>query len=47
MLVGISSAAAVVAALRVAQRGEHGVFVVVFPDSGDRYLSEDFWSEND
>jgi cysteine synthase B len=46
LLVGISSAAAVVAALRVARRGERGVFVVVFPDSGDRYLSEDFWSED-
>jgi S-sulfo-L-cysteine synthase (O-acetyl-L-serine-dependent) len=47
LLVGISSAAAVVAAMKVAQRGERGVFVVIFPDGGDRYLSEDFWSEEE
>lgn len=47
LLVGISSAAAVVAALRVAQQVRRGVIVVVFPDGGDRYLSEDFWTESD
>jgi cysteine synthase B len=47
LLPGISSAAAVVAALRVAERDRQGVIVVVFPDSGDRYLSEEFWTEND
>jgi cysteine synthase B len=47
LLVGISSAAAVVAALRVAKQVRRGVIVVVFPDGGDRYLSEDFWTEND
>ena len=47
LLPGISSAAAVVAALRVAERDRQGVIVVVFPDSGDRYLSEEFWNEND
>lgn len=47
LLVGISSAAAVVAALRVAHRDQRGVFVVVFPDSGDRYLSEEFWAEDE
>ena len=47
LLAGISSAAAVVAALRVAKQVRRGVIVVVFPDSGDRYLSEDFWTEND
>ena len=47
LLVGISSAAAMVAALRVAREVRRGVIVVVFPDSGDRYLSEDFWIEND
>ena len=47
VLPGISSAAATVAALRVAQRTRQGVFVVVFADSGDRYLSEDFWAESE
>ncbi len=45
LLPGISSAAAVVAALKVAERDREGVIVVVFPDSGDRYLSEEFWND--
>lgn len=43
LLVGVSSGAAFVAARRVAARLEEGVVVTLFPDGGDRYLSERFW----
>jgi cysteine synthase B len=45
MLVGISSGAAMVGALRVAARIRRGVIVTIFCDSGDKYLSERFWEE--
>ena len=48
LLVGVSSGAAFVGCLRVARtlpRDEHAVIVTVFPDSGDKYLSERFWEE--
>jgi len=48
MLVSPSSAAALAGSFRVAAglaRGEHAVIVTVFPDSGDKYLSERFWQE--
>jgi cysteine synthase B len=44
LLVGVSAAAAADAALRVAERLETGVVVVVFPDSGLKYLGGSFWS---
>jgi S-sulfo-L-cysteine synthase (O-acetyl-L-serine-dependent) len=46
LLVGVSGGAAMVAALRVAERLSEGVVVTVFPDSGDKYLSERFWDED-
>ena len=45
LLVGVSSAAAVVAALQVARELEEGVVVTILPDSGYKYLSERFWQE--
>ncbi len=45
LLVGVSSGAAMVAAMEVAKRTTSGVIVTVFPDSGDKYLSERFWDE--
>ena len=45
LLVGVSAAAAAVAALRVAAGLEHGVIVVLFPDSGLKYLGHEFWGE--
>jgi S-sulfo-L-cysteine synthase (O-acetyl-L-serine-dependent) len=45
MLVGVSAGAAMVAALKVATRLTRGVVVTIFPDSGDKYLTERFWDE--
>jgi cysteine synthase B len=47
LLVGISAAANVAAALRVAHTLEAGVVVTVLCDSASRYLSERFWDETD
>lgn len=48
-LVGISSATAMVGALKVAERladnGESGTIVTVFPDNAYKYLSEGFWTK--
>jgi cysteine synthase len=46
LLVGISAAAALVGALQVARSAAPGsVVVTIFPDSGDKYLSEQFWED--
>jgi S-sulfo-L-cysteine synthase (O-acetyl-L-serine-dependent) len=45
LYVGISSGAAMVAALSVAARLRSGVIVTVFPDGGTRYGSDRFWNE--
>src|SRR5690242_8681912 len=50
LLVGISAAAAVVGSLKVAgelplHREQEAVIVTILCDSGDKYLSERFWSE--
>lgn len=39
LFVGMSSGAAVAAALRIAKDMNHGTIVVILPDRGDRYLS--------
>ncbi|HLU08916.1 MAG TPA: cysteine synthase family protein [Oceanobacillus sp.] len=48
-LVGISAASAMVGALRVAeelaQAGQPGVIVTLFPDNAYKYLSESFWQK--
>lgn len=44
--VGISAAANVVAALRVARRIDEGVVVTVLCDGGARYLSEGLWMDH-
>jgi len=48
LLVGISSAAAVVGCLRIVKalkQGQRAVIVTILCDSGDKYLSERFWEE--
>jgi cysteine synthase B len=45
LLVGVSSGAATVAALKVAAKARRGMIVTIFPDGGDKYLSERFWDE--
>ncbi len=45
LLVGVSAAANVVAALRVARESGPGVYVTVFCDAADKYLSEEFWTD--
>ncbi len=54
VLVGVSSGAALAACFQVARRltqestgGQGQVIVTVFPDSGDKYLSERFWENSD
>jgi cysteine synthase B len=50
LLVGISAAAAVVGCLKIAQelpvkKGREAVIVTILCDSGEKYLSERFWTE--
>jgi len=48
LLLGISAGAAIAGCLQVAQKlrtDEAAVIVTIFPDSGDKYLSERFWTE--
>ncbi len=45
VFVGISSGAAMAAALTLAQRIERGVIVTIFPDGGGKYLGEEFWRD--
>ncbi len=43
LFAGISSGAAMVAALEIAKNIDRGTIVTIFPDGGDKYLSEQFW----
>ena len=47
LLVGISSGAAAVCALRIARELKEGIVTTIFPDSGDKYLSQRFWTEEE
>jgi S-sulfo-L-cysteine synthase (O-acetyl-L-serine-dependent) len=48
ILAGVSAGAALWAGIEVAKQlpqGERAVIVMIFPDSGEKYLSERYWSE--
>lgn len=45
LLVGVSAGGAMAAALKIAEGLREGVVVTIFSDSGDKYLSERFWTE--
>jgi len=50
LLVGVSAAAAVVGCLKIARelpikKGQEAVIVTILCDSGEKYLSERFWTE--
>jgi cysteine synthase B len=47
LMVGISSGAALAAALAVGRQLNSGVLVTVFPDGAEKYLSEKFWTSED
>src|SRR3954463_1097071 len=47
LFVGISSGAALAGALRVGRDAADAVIVAIFPDGGEKYLSERFWDEGD
>jgi cysteine synthase B len=50
LLIGISSGAAIAGGLQIARRlpmNEEAVIVMILPDSGDKYLSERFWTEEE
>ena len=43
IFVGMSSGAAMLAALKAAESIEKGVMVIIFPDRGEKYLSTDLF----
>jgi cysteine synthase B len=50
LLLGISAAAGIFASLRISEqldlgKGQQAVIVTVLCDSGEKYLSERFWTE--
>jgi cysteine synthase B len=47
LLVGPSAGAALAVSLRIAEEVDRAVIVMIFPDRGDRYLSEPFWNGGD
>lgn len=48
LLIGVSAAAALVGALQIVKDANAGsVIVTIFPDSGDKYLGEHLWDENE
>ena len=40
---GMSSGAAMIAAIETAKKADRGIIVTIFPDRGDRYLSTELF----
>jgi cysteine synthase B len=47
VMIGVSSGAALVGALRVAESLEKGVVITLLPDGAAKYLTDPFWTEKD
>jgi len=45
LMVGVSAAAAAVAAIRLGESLDEGIIVTIFPDRADKYLSLPIWGE--
>ena len=45
IFVGMSSGAAMLAAIKTAEDAPYGTIVVIFPDRGDRYLSTELFEK--
>jgi len=45
LLVGVSSGAATLASLRLAEQLDHGIIVTIFPDDASKYLGDKFWEK--
>jgi S-sulfo-L-cysteine synthase (O-acetyl-L-serine-dependent) len=46
LFVGVSSGAAALTAIQIAERLERGIVVTVFPDAGYKYISQKFWEDH-
>ncbi|MFQ6010671.1 MAG: PLP-dependent cysteine synthase family protein [Nitrososphaerales archaeon] len=47
LLAGTSSGANIFACMKIAREISEGTIVTILPDAGERYLSEEYWSEPD
>ncbi len=46
LFVGVSSGAAMACCMKIAREIKEGIIITIFPDAGDKYLSERFWVDD-